>query len=104
MRLSTILEARAALDAKGEIVLYDSSPPCPASRTALKVLQAHGSERVRRYDGGLHEWASAGYPLEVESARFEQRPIYTSSTPTHANSGERTRMLPEENTRFCRHS
>src|SRR5215204_166677 len=29
--------------------------------------------------------------------------LYTSSTPTHANNGEQTRMLPKANTRFCRY-
>jgi len=69
MRVSTIQEALEMLDPKDEIVLYDSGPPCPAGRIALKILQAHGYERVRRYDGGLQGWTSAGYPLEGESVR-----------------------------------
>jgi 3-mercaptopyruvate sulfurtransferase SseA len=67
MRISTVQEALEALDPKDEIVLYDSGPPCPASRLAFRILKAHGYERVRRYAGGLEAWATAGYPLEGES-------------------------------------
>jgi len=67
VHVSTVEEALEALDPQDEIVLYDSGPSCPASRMALKVLKDHGYERVRRYAGGLEEWASEGYPLEGES-------------------------------------
>jgi rhodanese-related sulfurtransferase len=67
MRVSTVQEALEALDPEEEIVLYDSGPSCPASRMALRILKDHGYERVRRYPGGLEEWATAGYPLEGES-------------------------------------
>ena len=67
MRVSTIQEALETLDPEDEIVLYDSGPPCPASRLALKFLKAHGYERVRRYAGGLEAWEDADYPLEGES-------------------------------------
>jgi rhodanese-related sulfurtransferase len=67
MRVSTVQEALEALDPEDEIVLYDSGPSCPASRMAFRILKDHGYERVRRYAGGLEEWATAGYPLEGES-------------------------------------
>jgi rhodanese-related sulfurtransferase len=67
MRVSTVQEALEALDPEDEIVLYDSGPSCPASRMALRILKAHGYERVRRYPGGLEAWATAGYRLEGES-------------------------------------
>src|SRR5215203_2611407 len=66
-RVSTIQEALAGLDPKDDIVLYDSGPPCTASRMAFKVLKARGYDRLRCYAGGLQEWADAGYPLEGES-------------------------------------
>ncbi len=66
MRISTVQEALEALDPEDEIVLYDSGPPCPASRMAFRILKDHGYERVRRYAGGLEAWAIAGYPLEGE--------------------------------------
>jgi len=66
VRVSTIGEGLETLDYEDEIVLYDSGPPCPASRMACRILKAHGYERVRRYSGGLVEWESIGYPLEGE--------------------------------------
>jgi rhodanese-related sulfurtransferase len=66
MRISTIEEALEELDPNDEIILYDSGPGCPASRMALRTLMARGYGRVRRYAGGLEEWAHAGYPLTGE--------------------------------------
>jgi rhodanese-related sulfurtransferase len=66
VRISTMREALETLHPEDEIVLYDSGPPCTASRTACRMLKARGYERVRRYSGGLQEWDSAGYALEGE--------------------------------------
>ena len=66
MRISTMEEALEKLAPSDEIVLYDSGPGCPASRMAFRVLRARGYERVRRYSGGLEEWARMGYPLTGE--------------------------------------
>ena len=66
LRISTMDEAIEALHPHEEIVLYDSGPPCTASRTAYRILKARGYERVRRYAGGLQEWDSVGYALEGE--------------------------------------
>lgn len=66
VRISTMREALETLHPEDEIVLYDSGPPCTASRTACRMLKARGYERVRRYAGGLQEWDSAGYALEGE--------------------------------------
>jgi rhodanese-related sulfurtransferase len=66
LRVSTPEEGLQALDVNDEIVLYDSGPPCPASRIACRFLKAHGYGRVRRYVAGLQEWESEGYPLEGE--------------------------------------
>jgi len=64
--ISTVEEALETLHPHDEIVLYDSGPLCTASRTACRILQARGYERVRRYAGGLQEWDSVGYALEGE--------------------------------------
>ncbi len=66
LRVSTPEEGLQALDSDEEIVLYDSGPPCPASRIACRFLKTHGYRRVRRYAAGLQEWESKGYPLEGE--------------------------------------
>jgi rhodanese-related sulfurtransferase len=70
--ISTAEEALEALDPDDEIVVYDSGPPCPASRIACRVLKGHGYERVRRYAGGLAEWESVGLPLEGEQVYAEK--------------------------------
>jgi 3-mercaptopyruvate sulfurtransferase SseA len=66
LRISTAKEALETLDPHDEIVLYDSGPPCTASRMACRMLKARGYERVRLYAGGLQEWDSVGYALEGE--------------------------------------
>jgi rhodanese-related sulfurtransferase len=66
LRISTVEEAFETLHPHDEIVLYDSGPPCTASRTACRILKARGYARVRRYAGGLQEWDSVGYALEGE--------------------------------------
>ena len=66
LRISTVAEALETLDPHEEIILYDSGPPCTASRMACRLLKARGYTRVRRYAGGLQEWESTGYPLEGE--------------------------------------
>jgi rhodanese-related sulfurtransferase len=66
MRVSTIEEALAKLDPEDETILYNSGPGCSASRMALRMLKTHGYGRVRRYAGGLEEWARMGYPLTGE--------------------------------------
>jgi 3-mercaptopyruvate sulfurtransferase SseA len=66
LRISTVEEALQELHPHDEIVLYDSGPPCTASRIACRLLKARGYERVRRYAGGLQEWESVGYALEGE--------------------------------------
>lgn len=66
LRISTVEEAFETLHPHDEIVLYDSGPPCTASRTACRILKARGYARVRRYAGGLQEWDSVGYALDGE--------------------------------------
>ena len=66
LRVSTVEEALETLHPQDEIVLYDSGPPCIASRMACRMLKERGYERVRRYAGGLQEWDSVGYALEGE--------------------------------------
>ena len=66
LRISTMDEALETLHRHDEIVLYDSGPPCTASRMACRVLKECGYERVRRYTGALQEWDSQGYELEGE--------------------------------------
>ena len=52
-----------AIDRSKEIVVYCASYACKRSGLAASFLQAKGF-RVRAYEGGMKEWAEAGYPTE----------------------------------------
>jgi rhodanese-related sulfurtransferase len=54
----------ATYDKDDEIVVYCSGSVCIASHTAYAFLVNEGYTNVRRYAGGLEDWATAGYPLE----------------------------------------
>ncbi len=56
-------EAAERLDPNDEIVVYCANEICPASIYAYHYLVSRGFKNVRRYAGGLEDWASAGYPL-----------------------------------------
>jgi rhodanese-related sulfurtransferase len=60
----SVEQAFAELDPDDEIVVYCSDEACVASRFAYEALVAAGYGNVRRYAGGLSDWAAAGYPLE----------------------------------------
>jgi rhodanese-related sulfurtransferase len=81
---NTVEEARAALDPDDEIVVYCSDPACVASQIAYRWLMEAGYTNVRRYAGGLSDWAAAGYDLEssggaqtTEGFFFVPRDAYT---------------------------
>jgi hypothetical protein len=42
LRASTVEEALKTLYLRDEIILYDSGPPCTASRMACRILKARG--------------------------------------------------------------
>lgn len=47
-----------------EIVVYCSNVDCIASQVAYHRLTSDGYTNVRRYAGGIEDWAAAGYELE----------------------------------------
>ncbi|SRR6056297_469825 len=60
------------LDDKGkEIIVYCGSYSCHLSSAATKKLVKAGYSNVTEYDGGLKDWAAAGYPFEGDN--IEQR-------------------------------
>ncbi|MCH8991542.1 MAG: rhodanese-like domain-containing protein [Acidobacteria bacterium] len=67
LHYNTVDDANEALDLDDEIVVYCTDPACVASQFAYKWLVEAGYTNVRRYEGGLSDWAAAGYPLEGES-------------------------------------
>jgi rhodanese-related sulfurtransferase len=64
---ATVEEADQDLDRDDEIVVYCTDPDCVASQFAYKWLVDAGYANVRRYSGGLSDWAAAGYELEGDS-------------------------------------
>ena len=64
LHYKTVDEAKQNLDLNDEIVVYCTDPVCVASQFAYRWLIEAGYTNVRRYDGGLSDWASAGYELE----------------------------------------
>lgn len=60
------------LNKDDEIVVYCTGGACVASRSAWTILTDLGFGNVRRYAGGLEDWATAGYPLEGEMVDSEE--------------------------------
>lgn len=68
VHFNTVEEARESLDIDDEIVVYCSDPACVASQIAYRWLTEAGYTNVRRYSGGVSDWAAAGYQLESNQA------------------------------------
>ena len=64
IHFNTVEEAQQGLDSDDEIVVYCSDPACVASQFAYRWLIEEGYTNVRRYSGGVSDWAAAGYELE----------------------------------------
>ena len=64
LHFATVDEVRANLDLDDEIVVYCSDPACLASQFAYRWLLEAGYRNVRRYAGGVSDWAGAGHELE----------------------------------------
>jgi rhodanese-related sulfurtransferase len=60
-------EALGVLGRDDDVVLYCSHEACSSSRLAYRLLAGRGFRSVRRYAGGLADWAAAGLPLHEES-------------------------------------
>jgi len=76
LHFATVEEAYAALDRDDEIVVYCSDAACVASQYAYRALVDRGYTNVRRYAGGLSDWAAAGLPLDSDHAN-PSRPVST---------------------------
>ena len=59
-------ELLASLAPEDDIVVYCTSVDCHSSIALYHDLVGRGYENVRRYDGGLTDWETAGLPLEGE--------------------------------------
>ncbi len=67
--VSNFEQAKMALEPGEEIVVYCSDTNCIASQAAYRYLTELGYKNVRRYAGGLSDWATAGLPLEGDAHR-----------------------------------
>ena len=67
LHYNTVEDAKNDLDLDDEIVVYCTDPACVASQFAYQWLVEAGYTNVRRYEGGLSDWAAARYTLEGES-------------------------------------
>ena len=64
VNVTSIKDAAEMLARDDDIVVYCSDPACFGSRLAYDWLIENGFSNVKRYEGGLSDWESAGYPLE----------------------------------------
>ena len=67
IHFNTVEEAQNGLAIDDEIVVYCSDPACVASQFAYRWLIDAGYTNVRRYAGGISDWAAAGYELESDT-------------------------------------
>lgn len=63
LHFNTVADAQTHLEPDDEIVVYCSDPACVASQFAYRWLVEAGYSNVRRYSGGVSDWAAAGYEL-----------------------------------------
>ena len=82
---ATVEQADEDLERDDEIVVYCTDPGCVASQFAYQWLVDAGYANVRRYAGGLSDWAAAGYELEGDSgADATGGAFFFPGTPTTA--------------------
>lgn len=66
LHFNTVEDARKSLKPDDEIVVYCSDPACVASQFAYRWFVDSGYTNVRRYEGGISDWAGAGHELESD--------------------------------------
>ena len=75
LNLETLNEALDRLSQDEEVVVYCTSPACPASYRLYHYLKSLGFKKIARYSGGIEEWAEAGLPIEgKQAAQFAVQP------------------------------
>ncbi len=73
LHFATSREALQSLNKEDEIVVYCSDENCIASTAFGQLLERQGYTHVLHFAGGLAEWELAGYPLEGEWIRQQER-------------------------------
>ena len=88
VHFNTVEDARQSLDLDDEIVVYCTDPACVASQFAYRWLDEAGYTNVRRYSGGISDWAAAGYELEGNAGAESTGGLFF--LPTDAYSDRRS--------------
>ena len=73
IHFATIREALQSLNKEDEIVVYCSDENCIASKALGQLLERNGYTHVLHFAGGLADWEQAGYPLEGEWVKKNER-------------------------------
>lgn len=85
LHFNTVEEARTGLDLEDEIVVYCSDPACLASQIAYRWLVDAGYTNVRRYSGGVSDWAAAGYELASDEQSAHTDGLFFLPPDAHAD-------------------
>ncbi|HZZ99058.1 MAG TPA: rhodanese-like domain-containing protein [Candidatus Saccharimonadia bacterium] len=64
--IDNLEKALAQLKLDDDVVVYCSSPSCPASIYAYHKFKAAGFKHLARFAGGISEWEDEGLPIESE--------------------------------------
>jgi len=85
LHFNTVADAQTHLKADDEIVVYCSDPACVASQFAYRWLVEAGYSNVRRYSGGVSDWAAAGYELETNEGAEAEPGLFFVSPDAHTD-------------------
>jgi rhodanese-related sulfurtransferase len=66
---ATRINDRVGDDKDHQIVVYCASTQCQASANAANTLELAGFTNVHRFEGGMQDWKTAGYPVESGHVR-----------------------------------
>jgi rhodanese-related sulfurtransferase len=73
IHFATFREALQSLNTGDEIVVYCSDANIIASTALGQMLERHGYSHVLHFASGLEEWEQAGYSMECEWAKQQER-------------------------------
>ncbi|MGI9585462.1 MAG: rhodanese-like domain-containing protein [Acidimicrobiia bacterium] len=85
LHFNSVAQAQEHLKLDDEIVVYCSDPACVASQFAYQWLVDAGYANVRRYSGGISDWATAGYELESNDGADPEGGLFFVSPDAYAD-------------------
>jgi len=78
INISSMEQAEELIAPQDEIVVYCHDENCPSSVRAYQMLANQGFSNVRRYAGGIRDWAEAGLPVERDPQLKEDKSLPTT--------------------------